>query len=105
MEQFSGATRAIRRDLNDIKNWDSVTVVHFPEQILFAHFYTYFYLQDKELLKATRRNIREFVRYRPETFYFAKLILDSLPSSFSTLHIRRGDFRDLFLVFYSLSLR
>lgn len=92
---FASQKKKIIRDVNDF-NLDN-PIVYFPKSVLFGHFYTYFYLRDRNLDLYLKKMIREHVHYKEEIYLVADNIMNQMFKEYNTreyysIHLRRGDF-------------
>jgi len=100
MERYACKSRKIYRDPWNVNGLQESKIIYFPPWTLFSHFYPYFYIREGWMDRKAKRMIKNHVRYREDIFDWAQRILDEMPSQFSTMHIRRGDFRNLLLFFF-----
>lgn len=84
-----------RTKLIDPSYFQGKKLVFFGERILLAHFYTWFWfpITHRAIEEYTRDVIRDHVHYPQAFLDVANGVIEKLPPSYVSFHIRRGDFQ------------
>ena len=77
--------------------WHTHDLVHWQsggmQYRILNHFYTFLFFTDPIIDNFYKRLVRDYLHYKDDIYCTANKIVDALPASFATFHVRRGDFQ------------
>eukprot|EP01097_Dermamoeba_algensis_P008487 TRINITY_DN5684_c0_g1_i1.p1 TRINITY_DN5684_c0_g1~~TRINITY_DN5684_c0_g1_i1.p1 ORF type:complete len:480 (-),score=112.40 TRINITY_DN5684_c0_g1_i1:162-1565(-) len=79
--------------LQSEESWKDQKVLFIKQRVLLGNYYQFFFFSNVEEERRVKHLVKNYLHYNQRFFEAADKILNLLPVSFSSFHLRKGDFQ------------